>query len=163
MKVSVGDVGDWEGGVVVRSRAALASSMFRSCSSAYWAEKEPALPRVVARLEMRICGGGVRDERVEGQVVRSVEMWVVSLDGLGEVLVEGGRREMVETWETEGEERRVVRIWEPCRLSVMVEVVGSGICRSDRHSRLRGSVTLHKDLPPSPWNPGVRRSSLEIL
>ena len=117
---------------------------------------------------MRTCGGGVRVESVPGQVERSVETWVVSLDGGGAavaveeeawlmVLVEGGRREMVETWVTDGEERRVARSWEPWGLLVGWErgVVAARVCNCNS--------TRGEDLPPFLWNPGVRRSSWKVL
>src|SRR5271163_4517384 len=95
---------------VPESLAALASSMFKSCSSLYWLSKPPAAARVVARAEKMMDGGGERELRWEAHVVVSL---LTNCLTFGSDRSGGLRRARISMEETEAEARRVERMKAP--------------------------------------------------
>ena len=86
--------------------------MLTSCSSLYCCSNPPALARVVARAEKKICGGGDWASRCGAHlaVSGSVKAWAF---GSSEGTEGGWRRAMMSMLEMFEEVRRMERMCEP--------------------------------------------------
>lgn len=78
---------------------------------------------MVPKAEKKMLGVGDREESWPAQVAVSPETKLVSLAGGVSPVTGGVRREIVSTRVTAGLEIRLVRIWEPCWLCDLAQVL----------------------------------------